>query len=95
MAYDRSKEEQEILALIDKNDRGDKIQVSKIRIKGREETFADIRLMYTPEGEEDIRPTSKGVRVSTSLLPKIVAGLVDMLDDSEKAKLADTLKQAD
>lgn len=91
MAYDRSKETQNVMALVDKNDKGDKIQVSKIEVKGKEGVFADIRLMYTPDESDELRPTSKGVRFNTEILYDVVAGLADMLTDEEKAKLADAL----
>lgn len=93
MAYDSSKETITELALVDKNDRGDKIKVSHITVKGKAGDFADIRLMYTPEGASEVRPTQKGVRFSTEILPEIVTALIPMLSAEEAEALKEVIER--
>jgi hypothetical protein len=89
MKYDPSKENRVVKAIMDKNDRGDKIQVSTVTREGSDFVWADIRLMYTPEGETELRPTPKGLRFSAKLVPqlaKVLQDLADELAESENAE---------
>lgn len=95
MAYDSSKETRDVLALVNKNDRGDKIQVAKIKVEGKSTEFMDVRLMYTPDGTDELRATQKGVRFSTEILPEVVAGMVKAMSDDERAALAKSLAVAE
>lgn len=75
MAYDVTKEKQEVLAQIEKNSRGDVIQVSKITMVGRTTESVDIRIMYTDDDGE-LRPTRKGVRFNSEQAAEVAAALV-------------------
>jgi len=86
MAYDASKETQELLVMLDKNNRGDKIGIKKITRNDNGTISADIRNYYTNDAEE-ICPTSKGVRVNTEMLADVVTALVDMLEVDEIEQL--------
>lgn len=86
MPYNYDKDEQFRIALIDKNDRGDKIQVQSIKNKNTGSESIDIRLMYTPEGTDELRHTSKGVRFNVEMLPDMVIPMAMYMqpDDMEK-----------
>lgn len=87
MAYNASNEDVKVIATIDKNTRGDKIQIQLIRNKISNAEMIDIRQMYTPEGTDALAPTRKGIRFNVELLSEIVAGLVSVLDDDSKEEL--------
>lgn len=93
MAYNYNKDEQTQIAIFDKNDKGDKIQIQHIKNKNTGAESVDIRLMYTKEGEDDVRPTQKGVRFSTEMLPDIVTALASMLTEDEKQELCNHLAE--
>ena len=83
MAYNYNNEESTILGQVEKNDRGEVIQVSKIRNKISGSEFIDIRLMYTPEGSDNLAPTRKGIRFSTEKLADITSILFGQLSKDE------------
>lgn len=93
MAYNPNKDEQTQIAIFDKNDRGDKIQIQHIKNKNTGSESIDIRLMYTKEGETDVRPTQKGVRFNVELLYNMAEALASALTDDDKVKLQDYLAQ--
>lgn len=74
--------EQTVHALLDKNSRGDYIQVSTIEGKM---WAIDIRQMYTT-AEDEVKPTTKGVRVNEELV-------VDLLVECIKALPADIYEE--
>lgn len=95
MAYDSSKEKNTELALLDKNDRGDKVRIAHITVKGSTTEYVDIRTMYTPEGSDEVKPTSKGVRFSSDMLLDMVNALVTVLEPNEVEQLKETLAELD
>ena len=90
MAYDASKESRTVLTMVDKNNHGEKIQVCRVAVTGKDTDFGDVRLMYTTEDGE-LRPTNKGVRFPVRMAAPLVNGLVGLLTDEEKAALKESL----
>lgn len=95
MAYDASKETRTVLETIDKNSRGDKIQVTSIVVKGNSTPFIDIRNMYTLEDSDEVRPTSKGIRFSSEFLLDIMKSLVTSLTPDELDSLKDAINEVE
>ena len=83
--------EQTIHAMLDKNSRGDYIQVSSIEGKM---WAMDIRQMYTAANGE-IRPTTKGVRVNEELVVDLLVECVKALPSDLYEELMERLDNAD
>lgn len=90
MAYNADNETKEVLAEIQKNNRGDFIVASKITNKNTGTVSIDIRQNYTND-EGELRVTQKGVRLNAELLPDLVKGLVKALEENEVMDLGDEL----
>lgn len=90
MAFDN--EVQTELAMIQKNNRGNYIRVARIDNKVSGSVNADIRMYYTDDNEE-LRPTQKGVRINSELLPDVLNALVKVLEVNEMMDLVDTLNE--
>lgn len=90
MAYNADNETKEVLAEIQKNNRGDFIVASKITNKNTGAVSIDIRQNYTND-EGELRVTQKGVRLNAELLPDLVKGLVRALEENEVMDLGDEL----
>lgn len=90
MAYSADNETKEVLAEIQKNNRGDFIVASKITNKNTGAVSIDIRQNYTDDAGE-LRLTRKGVRLNAELLPDLVRGLVRALEENEVMDLGDEL----
>lgn len=90
MSY--GKEEQIELALIKRNNRGEYIKVTRIIPEGNRMESVDIRTMYTDEADE-IRPTKKGVRISSESLPELVTALVQSLSTEEAEEIMELIKE--
>ena len=90
MAYNADNETKEVLAEIQKNNRGDFIVASKITNKNTGAVSIDIRQNYTND-EGELRVTQKGVRLNAELLPDLVKGLVKALEENEVMDLCDEL----
>lgn len=71
MAYNAENDLRKELGLFGKNNRGDKIAVTKITNTKSGDVSYDIRNMYTTEDGE-VRPTAKGVRIREELMDKII-----------------------
>lgn len=89
MAYDATKEKREVKALIDKNSRGDKIQVAKVTVEGRTNTWVDVRTMYTPKDSDALHATGKGIRFDIRILPDLIEALSGLKGEAEAAIKAD------
>lgn len=63
-------DKQEVAALVEKNDRGDYVQVSKVSKNGND--YVDIRQLFTPDGALEPIPTKKGIVIHMEMLPEIV-----------------------
>ena len=83
--------EQTIHAMLDKNSRGDYIQVSSIEGKM---WAMDIRQMYTA-ADGEIRPTTKGVRVNEELVVGLLVQCVNALPSDLYEELMERLDNAD
>lgn len=85
MAYDASKEKRTQLKSFRKNGHGDFIVINDIETEGRNPSL-DIRTMYTDDNEE-LRPTTKGLRFSKALIPDLAAMFVKDMDDEQLSDL--------
>ena len=90
MAYNADNEIREELAQIQKNNRGEYVIATKITNKTSGAVSVDIRQYYTNEADE-LKPTSKGIRINTELLPDLLNGLVRALEANEMMDLSDML----
>lgn len=86
MSYNARDEVQTVITTVDRNNRGEKIRVTKIEKERNNTTFLDIRTMYTTEDGE-IRPTTRGVRMNMEIAHEIVAAMVEALGDDGKEDL--------
>lgn len=91
MAYNADNEIREELVNIQKNNRGDYIIASKITNKNNGNVSVDIRNFYTND-EDEVRPTSKGVRINSEMLPELLGGLIKALEADEVEDLNDKLE---
>ena len=87
--YDDSKEERKELLNVRKNNRGDFLIISEIKVKDSDDVKVDIRNYYTDDNDE-VKPTSKGVRFSSEILKDIMLALfachaIELLDDWQTA----------
>ena len=80
--YDDSKEERKELLNVRKNNRGDFLIISEIKVKDSDDVKVDIRNYYTDDNDE-VKPTSKGVRFSSEILKDIMLALLEELDVTE------------
>lgn len=92
MAYNADNEVREELAKIQKNQRGEFIIASRIQNKNTGNVNVDIRQFYTGD-EDDLKPTSKGVRFNIEMLPDMVEGLASALEENEILDLIDKLNE--
>ena len=83
--------EQTIHAMLDKNSRGDYIQVSSIEGKM---WAMDIRQMYTT-ADGEVKPTTKGVRVNEELVVDLLVECVNALPSDLYEELMERLDNAD
>lgn len=87
MAYNADKEEQKEIGLVKKNNRGEYIRVTRIIPKDKNKLESlDIRLMYTAD-DDTVRPTVKGVRINSEILPEVVALILKGMSQEEKEDL--------
>ena len=72
----------EVIARFEKNS-FEEVRISLTEFKGKE--LIDIRVYYQPEGEEEMRPTKKGITISPEKFPELQKGLA-ALEKALKAK---------
>lgn len=90
MAYDASKEKQEVIAQIKKNDRGEYIRVTRVTpVKGNN-LSVDIRLMYTNANDE-IAPTTKGLRLNDENVVEVMMGMLEAMGPAEFTQLMEEI----
>lgn len=94
MAYNADNEIREDLGLFDKNSRGDKVAVTKITNKKTGNVAYDIRNMYTNDDDE-IKPTTKGIRLNSELVVEVVKSLLNGLGEDERQDLLQILDDTD
>jgi len=65
-------------------------RLSLTTYKGKQ--YVDFRQFWTPDGEDESRPTKKGVALHIEAIPELIAGLVEaaMQCGIKLAKKADT-----
>lgn len=79
MAYNADNEERKELCAIKKNNRGDFIVISEIKNKTNGNVSIDIRQYYTND-DEQVMPTSKGIRFNSENLTDVMVALAGALD---------------
>jgi hypothetical protein len=92
MAYNASNEERVNLVDIQKNNRGDHIKADVIINKTNGNQSIDIRQYYTNDNDE-VMPTSKGVRFSTESAFDFIKGFVKCLETDELQDLILSLQE--
>lgn len=92
MAYDASKEKQVEYGMIKKNSRGEYIKVTRIIPSDRKMESIDIRLYYTDDSDT-IRPTQKGVRISSEQIGEVVRAILRAMTPEEKLDITNELSQ--
>lgn len=92
MAYNAANEEREQLYFEPKNNRGEYIKVDKITNKNSGSVSVDIRNYFTNDNNE-VCPTSKGIRINTESLFGIMEALAGALEENEVMELADALSE--
>ena len=90
MAYNANNETQEELLVLPKNNRGDYIVVKKVTNNSNGAISADVRNYYT-NGEEQVMPTSKGIRINSELLLEVMTAMAKCLETNEIEDLKDKL----
>lgn len=96
MAYNAKETQNEIL-MVPKGNRGEYIKVSRIIPENTAKAQSiDIRIMYTavdPNEGEQIRPTQKGVRINSEMLPEIMAAIYANMTEEELADFESTVEK--
>jgi len=91
MAYNADNEERRELCAIKKNNRGDYVVASEIKNKNTGSVSIDIRQYYTND-DDQLMPTSKGIRLNSENLKELMMGLADALDVVEIDELTSELQ---
>ena len=52
----------------------EEVRISLTEFKGKE--LIDLRVYYQPDGEEEMRPTKKGITISSEKFPELKKGLL-------------------
>lgn len=96
MAYNAKETQNEIL-MVPKGNRGEYIKVSRIIPENTAKAQSiDIRIMYTavdPNEGGQIRPTQKGVRINSEMLPEIMAAIYANMTEEELADFESTVEK--
>ena len=92
MAYNAANEERKTLVEVEKNSRGEYVIASLITNKNTGNQSLDIRQYYTND-EDQVCPTSKGVRLSSELALDLIRGLIDALEADELMELGDEIQE--
>lgn len=90
MAY-QSNDKQEEFATVEKGGRGEFIRVTRITPENSaKEASLDIRTLYTavnPDTGEELRPTTKGVRMPISTAVAVLIGALRALPPAEREEV--------
>jgi hypothetical protein len=89
MAYNNSDER---LLELKKNNKGDYLVVAKITNNSTKEVSADIRNYYTDKND-DVQPTTKGVRINSEMLPEVMEKLITIMEFDELQDLYEKIGQ--
>lgn len=80
----KSEETTKEFGLIEKDNRGDFIKVTRIIPNDQTKLESvDIRQWYTDKGTGELKPTAKGVRFNSEAIPSVVKALLDALSVEE------------
>lgn len=77
MAYNAENFDEETIGSVELKN-GNNVTVKKVTTKSSGEEAIDIRRMYTDDNGE-VRPTSKGIRVSMECIPELLGYIVKAL----------------
>lgn len=95
MAYNAN-EKTVIIADIEKNSRGEVFRISrKIPEKEGALECIDVRLFYTPDDGDELRPTQKGVRFNSEHAVDMVEAIIKAMSPSEREELFERLDSDD
>lgn len=86
MAYN-SKAVEEVICTV-KKESSSPILIKTLTDKDKNSVKIDIRTHFTPEGKEELAPTSKGVRFDSEELLDVVKALVNQLQADELDEVA-------
>ena len=93
-SYDTTNQKEEMLKELWTNTRGDSVRVKSVTNTVSGDVSVDIRRYYTDDNDE-VKPTSKGIRLNTELIPDLIEVLASLLEYNEveevKEKLDDIL----
>ena len=89
MAYN-SKAVEEVICTV-KKESSSPILIKTLTDKDKNSVKIDIRTHFTPEGKEELAPTSKGVRFDSEELLDVVKALVSQLQTDELDEVADLI----
>lgn len=80
--YDTSKETELKVKVMKKNNRGEYIQIKRLRNERNKSESIDIRTMYTTEYGE-LALTKKGIRINSEQVVDVVTSLIECLSKEE------------
>ncbi|MBN2467149.1 MAG: transcriptional coactivator p15/PC4 family protein [Deltaproteobacteria bacterium] len=63
----------EVIARFEKNS-FEEVRISLTEFRGKD--LIDIRVYFQPEGEEEMRPTKKGITISPEKFPELKEGIL-------------------
>ena len=90
MAYN-SKAVEEVICTV-KKDSSSPILIKTLTEKDKNSVKIDIRTHFTPEGKDELAPTSRGVRFDSEELLDVVKALTKQLQIDELDELADLIE---
>lgn len=90
MAYN-SKAVEEVICTV-KKDSSSPILIKTLTEKDKNLVKIDIRTHFTPEGKDELAPTSRGVRFDSEELLDVVKALTKQLQTDELDELADFIE---
>ena len=73
----------ELIASFEKNS-FEEVRVSLTEFKGKE--LIDLRIYYQPEEGEEMRPTKKGITISTEKFPELKKAILSLEKAMQKKK---------
>jgi len=74
----------EVIARFEKNS-FEEVRISLTEFKGK--GLIDVRVYYQPDGEEEMRPTKKGITISPEKYPELKKGILALENVLKEKKL--------
>lgn len=81
MAYDFTKEIQEVVEDFERGGKGSVVRVTRIVNSENGNEFLDVRTMYT-DAAGDIKPTAKGIRLPKELATEVIVAMIKGLGEN-------------